>query len=181
MNWVDIAIITIIILSVITGLIRGLIKEIIAFSVWLLAFWVAYHYSYQLEPLINKYIHDANITKLVAFISFFVGTLVAGGLVNALLGFILKRSGLSGTDRLLGMGFGFTRGVFIVSFLMLMVQITAIPENYSRQSVLYPKFQPIVQWMSGFTPRFLEEAKSLSTATTHPKEQSESPPSNGPS
>ncbi len=160
--WVDLAIVAIIGLSVFTGLVRGFVKELISLAVWILAFWVAYNYSQSLEPFLQKYIQDLTARKVTAFILLLIGTLVAGGLVNAILSFILKRSGLSGTDRILGMGFGFVRGIFIVALIMVVIKMTSLPyEEYSKQSKLYARFDPLEDWLSASMPEFIEKVKTF--------------------
>ncbi|MBA3536135.1 MAG: CvpA family protein [Tatlockia sp.] len=159
--WVDLAIVIIIGLSVFTGLIRGFVKELIALCVWILAFWVAFNYSQSLDPWLQKYIQDVTVRKASAFILILIGTLVAGSIVNATLGFILKRSGLSGTDRILGMGFGFIRGLFIVALIMVVIKMTSLPyEEYSKESKLYARFDPIVNWLSASMPDFIQKVKT---------------------
>lgn len=162
-NWLDFTIIAVIGLSVITGLFRGFLKELIALCVWVLAIWLAITYSSLLDPWLQPYISDKTVRTAVAFVAILLATIILGGLCNALLSFILHRSGLSGTDRLLGMGFGFVRGLFIVSLLMLVVKITAIPyyQNFSNQSRLYAKFDPIVDWLYGLMPEFIKRVKSI--------------------
>lgn len=158
MYWVDLAIIAIIGLSVLTGLIRGFVKELIALAVWILAFWLAYHYAPSLDPWLQKYIQDKTARVVSGFIIILIGTLISGGIVNALLSFLLKRSGLSGTDRVLGMGFGFIRGVFIVALIMVVVQMTSLPYNeYEKQSKLYAQFNPLVGWISASMPDFIKK------------------------
>ncbi|CDZ78360.1 Pur regulon 18 kDa protein [Legionella massiliensis] len=158
--WVDLAILAIIGLSVLTGLVRGFVKELIALAVWILAFWLAFEYSQGLYPWLQKYIQDKTAIMATAFILVLLGTLIAGGIVNAVLGFILKRSGLSGTDRILGMGFGFVRGVFIVALIMVVIKLTSLPhEEYSKESKLYAKFDPLVGWLSASMPDFIKKAK----------------------
>lgn len=160
--WVDLAILAIIALSVITGLIRGFVKELIAMAVWILAIWLAYHYSELLYPWLQNYIQDSTLCKIMAFIIILVATIIAGGIVNALLSFILKRSGLSGTDRLLGMGFGFVRGIFIVSLMIIVIRMTSLPhEEYSRNSTLYAKFNPLVNWIYTFLPTLIKQAQVI--------------------
>ncbi|WP_133130448.1 CvpA family protein [Legionella yabuuchiae] len=159
-HWLDYIIFAVVGLSVVTGLFRGFVKELIALIVWVLAIWLAYSYSHLLDSFLQPYIHDKNARLAIAFVAVLLSTLIAGGLVNAILSFILTRSGLSGTDRLLGMGFGFVRGVFIVALIMLIVKITAIPyQEYSEQSRLYAKFDPIVNWMGQYVPDFISEVK----------------------
>ncbi len=162
LHWVDYAIIGVVGLSVITGLFRGFVKESIAMGVWILAVWLAITYSSQLAVFFEPYIGDSSARAIVAFAATVIVTLIAGGLFNTLLSFVLKRSGLSGTDRVLGMGFGFVRGVFIVAILMLVVNMTSLPhEEYRTQSSLYAKFDPLVTWLSGYTPAFIKQMQVL--------------------
>lgn len=162
MSWhiIDFVIIAIVGLSVITGLFRGFVKELIALCVWILAIWLAFKYSGEVNNWLKPYIQDMAARSVVAFVGILLATIVVGGLFNAVLSFILRRSGLSGTDRLLGMGFGFVRGVFIVALLMLVVKMASIPyQSYAEQSRLYNKFDPLVNWLSGFMPEFIKHAK----------------------
>lgn len=162
LHWIDYLIVAVIALSVITGLFRGFIKELIALCVWILAIWLAFSYSPTLDPWLAPHIHDKTARTVVAFVAILLATIIIGGLFNALLSFILRRSGLSGTDRLLGMGFGFVRGVFIVALLMLVVKMTTLPhENYTQQSKLYTKFEPLVNWLNGFMPGIISQVKEL--------------------
>ena len=160
--WVDLVIIGVIALSVITGLFRGFVKELIALGIWIVAIWLAYSYSSMVDHWLMRYIGDKTVRIVVAFVGIMIATLIGGAIVNALLSLILRRSGLSGTDRLLGMGFGLVRGVFIVAFLMLVIQFTSIPYSaFSQQSKLYAKFDPLVNWLSTFMPKIIEQVKVL--------------------
>lgn len=162
MQWVDIAIVTVIGLSVLTGLFRGFIKELVALCAWALAIWLGYHYSQSLDPWLQSYIQDQSVRNVAGFIIILFATLFAGGVVNAILSFILKRAGLSGTDRTLGMAFGFVRGVFIVALLMVAVKMTSLPyQEYKQNSKLYAKFDPFVAWLSSKMPEFIGKVKSV--------------------
>ncbi|TAL61871.1 MAG: CvpA family protein [Legionella sp.] len=162
LQWVDLGIITIIGLSVLTGLFRGFVKELVALCVWILAIWLGYHYSQSLDPWLQSYIQEKSARTAVAFVIILFATLLAGGVINAMLSFILKRAGLSGTDRTLGMGFGFVRGVFIVALLMVAVKMTSLPyEKYSQSSQLYARFDPLVAWLYGQMPEFVKQVKAV--------------------
>lgn len=167
--WIDIAIISVLGLSVITGLFRGFIKEVIALSLWIFAFWFAFHYGTMLDPWINPYIHEQTAKTIVEFIIILFVTLLLGGLVNLFIGFIVRRSGLSGMDRLLGMAFGFIRGVFIVAIIMVGIRLSGISDTeYNHRSALYSKFDPLVQWLSGYVPEFIHRVNVLdSTQKAH--------------
>lgn len=157
-NWIDVAILAIIGLSMLTGLVRGFVKELIALGIWVVAFWLAYHYTASAEILLQTYIKDPSVRKITGFVIILVTTLIAGGIVNATLSFILKRSGLSGTDRLLGMGFGFVRGIFVVSLILVVLNMTSIPhENYFRNSTLYSRFDPLTKWLNARLPNVIKQ------------------------
>lgn len=162
LQWVDIAIIAVVTLSVLTGLFRGFVKELVALCVWILAIWLGFHYSQSLDPWLQSYIQEQSARTAVAFIIILFATLFAGGVVNAILSFVLKRAGLSGTDRTLGMGFGFLRGVFIVALIMVAVKMTSLPyQHYAKDSVLYVRFDPVVALIYGHLPEFIKQMKSV--------------------
>ncbi|WBV67228.1 CvpA family protein [Legionella pneumophila] len=98
LQWVDIAIVAIIALSVLTGLFRGFVKELVALCVWVLAIWLGFNYSQSLDPWLSSYIEEQSVRTAIGFIIILFATLFVGGVVNAILSFILKRAGLSGTD-----------------------------------------------------------------------------------
>ena len=162
LHWLDYVIIGIIGLSVITGLFRGFIKEVIARCIWILAIWLAYTYTPVIDPWLQSYIQDKTARMVVAFVAILLVTIIVGGLFNAMLSFILRRSGLSGTDRILGMGFGFVRGVFIVALMITVIKMTSLPhQEYTDKSQFYAKFDPVVNKLSGYMPALIERVGVL--------------------
>lgn len=156
--WLDWVIIGMILLSMITGLVRGFVKELMALCIWALAIFIAFKFSSPIELRLEPYIHDKTMRLVAAFVMVLLGCVLLGGLVNGVLSFILKRSGLSGTDRLLGMGFGFVRGVFIVALFMVVVKMTAFPyQPYAEQSRLYAHFDPVVNGLERLMPDIMQK------------------------
>ena len=156
--WLDCAIVAVIGLSIITGMFRGFVKELISLGVWVLAIWLASTYSQIVSVWVQHYIADKTACVAVAFVAVLVATLIAGALVNIIISLSLHRSGLSGIDRLLGMGFGFVRGVFIVALLMLVAKMTSLPsDEYRAKSRLYEQFDPLVDWIYGYTPKVIKQ------------------------
>lgn len=165
MQWVDWGILSIIGLSILTGLFRGFIKELIALCVWALAVWLSYHYADNIFPLLEPYVKDETVRKGLSYLIIVFSVLLVGGIANALLGFMIKQSGLSGTDRSLGMLFGLVRGVFIVAIAMIAVQMTSLPyKTYAKESKLYAHFEPMVNWLDGYMPEFIKQVKAVDTA-----------------
>ena len=162
MHWLDLVIIGVISLSILTGVIRGFIKELIALCIWVLAIWMGYQYAPLLDPYLNSWISDKSIRFIVGFVIIMVSTLITGGIFNAVLGILMKKSGLSGTDRILGIVFGFARGFFIVTLGLLVLQMTSLSrEEQTKDSRLMVMFQPSVQWISARVPSILAKMRTL--------------------
>lgn len=166
LQWLDLAIIAVIGLSVLTGLFRGFIKELVALCAWAMAIWLAFNYAQSLDPWLKSYIQEQSARTAVGFIIILFAALLAGGVVNALLSFILKRSGLSGTDKTLGMLFGFLRGVFIVALVMVAVRMTSLPyQQYAKDSMFYARFDPVVNLIDAHLPEFIKQMKKTQAAS----------------
>lgn len=159
-SWVDMAIAGVVILSMITGLFRGFVKESVALCVWIFAFWFAFNYGECLDPWISPYVHDKTVKIVVEFILILFASFIFGGILNGFIGFLMRRSGLSGTDRLFGMGFGFARGVFIVAILLLGISMTGVTvSEYTQNTILYSKMEPLVNWLRGYVPEFIKKVQ----------------------
>ena len=172
-HWIDYAIIVVVGLSVITGLMRGFVKELIALGVWIAAIWIGFHYSPALSALLKPYIPDNTLRGVLSFVALLLGVLLAGGLLNMLLSLILNRSGLKGTDRLLGMGFGFVRGTFIVALLIGVINLTSLAQGTDfKHSKIYARFIPVSTWMFSFMPNIIDQVHVLENKDK-PKDESE--------
>ena len=162
MNWLDYTILGIILLSTLTGILRGFVKELIALCIWILAIWLGYHYANSFGGLLNGWVEDDRLRYGIGFIVIMVATLIVGGICNTFLGFILKKSGLSTTDRVLGMGFGVVRGVFIVSLVLVVVQMTSlVKQDGMKHSQLAAQFNPIVIKLKSYIPTLIQRIKSI--------------------
>jgi membrane protein required for colicin V production len=162
LQWVDYAIILILALSVLTGLVRGFVKELVALCVWVAAIWVGYKYSPEISPLLQSYFHDETLRVAASFIALLLATLLIGSLVSSALSFLLNHSPLKGSDRLLGMGFGLARGMFIVALLIGMVNLTSLAKDTEfKHSVLYARFKPLSTWLFSFMPDGIHQIKAL--------------------
>lgn len=175
LHTVDYIILAVIGLSVLTGLFRGFVKECIALTVWVVALWCAYNYATVVSSWLTSYIDDISVRTAVSFVVILLAILLLGAIVNALLSFILHRTGLSGTDRFLGMLFGFVRGVFIVALVIVVLNMTSLAkkEDYAHHSVFYAKFDPLVHWLSSMMPSFIKQASFFDKEAAAPKEATE--------
>ncbi len=156
MNWLDYAILAVIALSALISVIRGFVREFLSLVVWIAAFWIALRFAEPLSLHLDDYIASPSIRLVAAFAALFVTTLLVGALLNFLVGQLVGKTGLSGTDRFLGIFFGIARGLLVVAILVLAAGLTALPrESWWQESLMVKQIQPWVcrigvqEWMEG--------------------------------
>lgn len=158
MNWLDYAILAVLALSALISLVRGFVREVLSLAVWIAAFWIGIRFSEPLSVHLVDYIASPSLRLGAAFAGLFVVTLLLGALLNYLAGQLVGRTGLTGTDRFIGVFFGVARGLVVVAILMLAAGLTALPrESWWQESVLVDQMQPWVcrigvqEWLEGRT------------------------------
>ena len=153
MAWLDILILGIILLSALISLVRGFVREAFSLAVWVLAFWVSWSFFRDLEVPLQAWIESPTVRLGVAFAALMIATLVVGGLVNFLIIQLVERTGMSGSDRLIGMVFGAARGVLLVAVLVLLAGLTPMPEeDWWLESGLVGYFQELSYWLRDLLP-----------------------------
>jgi membrane protein required for colicin V production len=163
MNWFDIAIIATLALSILVGLWRGFICEVMALACWILAFWVAWMFGPALADRFSASISAPSVRVLLGYALCFVTVLVAGAILSFLLRKLVSGSGLSGTDRLLGMVFGLVRGFALVVLIVLLMKFTpVVRDDWWQNSRMLPTFEQGARWVTTYLPesvaRYLEPA-----------------------
>ena len=152
MNWADYCIIAALALSVLMGLWRGFIGEVLALACWVFAFWVAFMFGDRLAAQFTAITLPSARLLLGYAICFFV-VLIAGAIVSFLMRKLVAGSGLTGSDRMLGMLFGLLRGLAIVTLTVLVLKFTPPPRDpWWRQSQLMPTFENGARWLSAQLP-----------------------------
>lgn len=116
-------------LSIVISLMRGAVREVLSLLGWVLAFYVAKTFASQLVPLLPDAIPSDALKILSAFVILFISVLLIASLLSIALSGMLKKLGLGWVNRFLGAVFGFARGLLIVSVIVFLAGLTAIPKD----------------------------------------------------
>lgn len=158
LSWLDIVLLGIVGLSALVGLWRGFVVEVMSLAVWVAAFWLAFALGDEAALLFADHVATPSVRLLLGYALLFIGALVVGGLATWLLGKLVQSTGLSGTDRMLGLGFGLVRGAALACVLVLVMGFTPLPQDgWWRESRVLPTFQRGAEWLRGWLPQAVAE------------------------
>ena len=139
MSWVDLVIITGCFASGAFGALRGFAKETLSLVTWVAAIWLAWNFSWIVTFFLGEWTTAPQLKVWVGRMIVFVVVLVAGGLAGQMVGSVVKQTGLSGTDRVLGSLFGLGRGAIIVGLAVLVLEMAGLDqEPWWREARLSP-------------------------------------------
>ncbi|MCF6264023.1 MAG: CvpA family protein [Xanthomonadales bacterium] len=156
MEWPDYIIFAILGLSVLMGFFRGFLRETMSLAIWAVAFWVAFTFTENVVPLLANGIELPSARTAIAFAMLFLAALILGGLLSWIIGHLVEKTGLSGTDRMLGGIFGVLRGLALVVLLLLLAGFTPLSKDpWFQQSKMVQKILPLAEWSTGFIPESL--------------------------
>ena len=170
MIWIDYAILAIVGISGVFSLRRGFVKEVLSLAGWIAAFWIviAYSgrvaawleelalqrtagecfiaYSEQVAAWLEGLVALPSVRVAIGSAVLFVAVLLACVLVQRAAGALVAKTGMSGTDRTLGIVFGVLRGVVIVGLLVLLAGLTPLPRDpWWSESSFLPHFVDLVR------------------------------------
>ena len=139
MSWVDLVIIAGCFASAAFGAMRGFAKETLSLVTWIVAIWVAWNFSWVVTWFLGEWAAAPELKVWTGRTIIFVVVLVAGGIAGQLVGSLIRHSGLSGTDRVLGSIFGLGRGAIILGLAVLVLEMAGLDQDpWWREARLSP-------------------------------------------
>ncbi|MBQ0746766.1 MAG: CvpA family protein [Marinobacter sp.] len=145
--WIDWVIIALITISTLISLKRGFVKEALSLVTWVAAFILARTFHPQMQALLESTVETPLVRLIAAFAILFFGTLIVGAIINNMIGHLVRATGLSATDRVLGMGFGLLRGLVVVIVAIAFIRYTPLAQDtWWRTSVMIDRLGVVEDW-----------------------------------
>lgn len=149
MNWLDAAIIIILILSLVMGFINGLVKEVASLAALILGIWGAIRFStFTAAKLYDYFDMTGRYVGIIAFIITFALIVVIIHFIGILADKIVTAAALGFVNRILGIFFGLLKSILIMSvFFAVLNAIDAkrpfLPKRTIEESRFYAPISDI--------------------------------------
>lgn len=167
MNWADWCIVGLLALSVLLGLLRGFFREVATLVVWVGAFVVATAFGDLFAARLETYVSEPSVRAAAAWVLLFIAVLIVGAIVTHFIVELIRRSPVSGTDRMLGSLFGLARGGLLVAALVFFAALTPVKQDpWWQESKLVGLFEDIAARLAEFVPQsWLDRLKTQQPIT----------------
>jgi membrane protein required for colicin V production len=155
MNWVDLVVLGVILISGLLAFARGLVREALGLGAWLVAALVAYETLPFVQPWARQQFSDTALADTVAYVGVFVVVLIVLSLLASGIAGLVRGSMLGGLDRTLGLVFGLARGAALVCAAYIVVGLAVAVDQWPAP-VLNARSLPIVyqgaDWIADHVP-----------------------------
>ncbi|MDX1455947.1 MAG: CvpA family protein [Marinobacter sp.] len=171
--WIDWVIITLIAVSTLISLKRGFVKEALSLITWVGAFIIARTFHPQMQSLLESTVETPLVRLIAAFAILFFATLIVGAIINSMIAHLIHATGLTATDRVLGMAFGLLRGVVVVIVAIAFTRYTPLSnDTWWQTSIMIDRLSVVEDWsrrtLGDEFAQFLDPAEEQSETLMEP-------------
>lgn len=142
MNWIDAAVLVVVLLSAAFSMVRGFVREVLGVAAWIGAGLAAVRFYPLVLPEVNSVLPAKGFVVYVAMAVIFIVVLIVLSLISALIGGLVRESALSGLDRSLGLVFGAARGALIICLAYIALSVGVAQADWPAP-VLNARFLPL--------------------------------------
>jgi membrane protein required for colicin V production len=170
MNWADLGIFSIILLTTLMSLLEGFVREILSLLAWIISLEVAVNFAPPLAYLLVQWIPLMDTRLSIALMGLFVFTFFIIAWVNYLIIRSLGYTKLSWVGRLLGIPLGLAKGSILVIFMLLLAGLTRLPATgWWQESLFIQDFKQVVQLLCRQLPLETAEQFNFGAIPHQPK------------
>jgi membrane protein required for colicin V production len=138
MEWVDWAIVIVMVLAVLGGLIQGFFRSVCSLAGLLLGLALAAWNYGRLAALILPLAHSQRVASAIGFLLIALFVMALAGITGIILSKIFRKMGLGCLDRLAGAAFGFLQGALLV-MLVILVAVAFFPKAHWLAEAKLPR------------------------------------------
>lgn len=139
--------------SCVLALFRGFLREVLALLTWLIAIWAGFAGNRFVGAVLVRWVDSPGIRWAVSFLVLFTAVLALSAALTWLLSALIRKSGLSSSDRALGLVFGMARGLLIVGVVVGLLRLTPlVQERLWQESALIPYVVQVNDWVVARIP-----------------------------
>ena len=163
MNWLDVVLALLILISTLMATRKGFSREIIGLTAAISALMCGLWFYGPAGAFLMPYVSSPQVAHFAGFFLVFVGVLIVGAIVGAMVSRMLRKVGLSAFDRALGAVFGIIRGVLVsVALITAMMAFTpelkgSGPPDAVVQSRMAPYVLEASRMFAAIAPRELKD------------------------
>lgn len=152
---IDIILTMVVIISVLFALYRGLVRELLGIAAWLIAGFAALYSYAPMQPLMSKMFDNPTTAGIVGSASVALTVLIIMTLVNSWVAKKLRKSALSGLDRILGFAFGVARAGLLAAICYMassMFMPASTLSKWESENMTMPYIHQIAGWLEHVVP-----------------------------
>lgn len=154
MIWVDWCLLAAFLASIVIGVLRGFTREVLGLASWVLAIAAALLLAPTAAEYLGSSIETPSLRIAAAYALVFLAGLIVGAIVTAVASLLIRKSPLSGVDRMVGGGFGVVRGVLLAVVVVAVLGLTpARQDPWWKESVFIGQ----LEWLADGFRKMLPE------------------------
>ncbi len=160
LHWFDLLVVLVIGISAVMSLLRGFVREFVSLATWVAAVAVVLLFTPTLALVLEPWIATDGARRIAAGFSLGLSTLIVGSLIGIVLKRLTHASGLSVSDRLLGMVFGCVRGAVLTVAGVAVLTVVGVTHSQDawKESRLLPHFFVVAEWSKSLAGGFWPDA-----------------------
>jgi membrane protein required for colicin V production len=155
--------------SIVFGFLAGFARAGVSFLAAILGVLFGFWFYGIPADFIHRYVGSQTFSNIAGFLVVFFVCVLMGALIGKLLAKLLKWTGLSWLDRMMGAGFGLVRGVVAaVAFVSILLAFTPRPiPNWMTGSLLLPYAIDASNMVATLAPRALKNSVRETVSEMH--------------
>jgi len=156
LNWLDIILLAILIITFILGIMKGLIRQIIGIAAVIIGLILAvYNYPYVSEFYMDL-VSNKVVSQLLGFFTVFIAVLLVGWLISYLLSKLMIGP-LKFVNHVLGGVLGLLKGILIAGVIVFALLVFPVDKRALRHSELAPYCFKITEAIYYLIPESLKQ------------------------